>query len=129
MELIHDDILFENWTGVRVGGKKSLRKAWASWFENNRGFRFIEKDLFIDEVEQKALYEWRLEWLSNEKSHKGSEERRSGVDILRFRDGKIIEKSAYLKTVVEIAGKRVPLTASPEQTGMNQHAVFVSKTR
>ena len=55
MELFHEDILFENWTGAKVRGKQALRQAWKPWFENHRGFRFIGEDIFIDELEQKVL--------------------------------------------------------------------------
>ena len=39
MELFHEDILFENWTGAKVRGKQALRHAWKPWFGNHRGFR------------------------------------------------------------------------------------------
>ena len=41
IELFHDQVQFENWTGAQVGGKKALRQAWAPWFANHGGFRFI----------------------------------------------------------------------------------------
>ncbi len=57
MQLYHDDIYFENWTGGHVKGKEALRKAWTPWFTNHGGFRFIGEDTFIDEQEQKILYQ------------------------------------------------------------------------
>ncbi len=109
MELFHPDILFENWTGGRAQGKEALRKAWAPWFRNHGGFRFLEEDTFIDEEGQKALYQWTLEWPSLEEGHEGKPEKRRGVDLLHFQDGKIIRKSTYSKTTLEIGGKRVKL--------------------
>ena len=44
MALFHEDILFENWTGGKARGKDALRKAWAPWFKNHGGFRFIPED-------------------------------------------------------------------------------------
>jgi ketosteroid isomerase-like protein len=111
MELFHDDVLFENWTGGRARGKDALRRAWTPWFANHDGFRFTEEETFIDEVEQKVLYRWQLEWLSFEAGYEGKPERRRGVDVLHFQDGKIIRKLTYSKTTVEIDGKRVCLVA------------------
>ena len=111
MELFHDEILFENWTGGRVRGKENLRQAWTTWFENHGEFRFTEEETFIDEAEQKALYRWQLEWPSLEKGCEGRRERRWGVDVLHFRDGSIIKKLTYSKTTVEIDGKRIRLSA------------------
>jgi len=111
MELFHDEILFENWTGARAKGKEPLREAWAPWFENHGGFRFTEEETFIDEAEQKALYRWQLDWPSPEKGYEGRGERRRGVDVLHFRDGRIIQKLTYSKTTVEIDGERVRLSA------------------
>jgi ketosteroid isomerase-like protein len=111
MELFHDDVLFENWTGGKAQGKEVLRKAWAEWFENHGGFRFTEEETFIDEAEQKALYRWQLDWPSVEKGHEGKHERRRGVDVLHFKEGKIIRKLTYSKTTIDIDGQRVKLQA------------------
>ena len=106
MALFHDEVTFDNWTGGIVRGKAALEKAWAPWFANHGGFRFIEEETFIDEKEQKALYRWRLEWPSFEKGREGRPEERRGVDVIHFRDGRIINKFTYSKTTVEIDGKR-----------------------
>lgn len=111
MELFHDDVLFENWTGAKIKGKRALRQAWTPWFTNHRGFRFTEEETFIDETEQKALYRWQLEWPSPEKGYKGRHERRRGIDVLHFQDGKIVCKLTYSKTTVEIDGIMVRLCA------------------
>jgi ketosteroid isomerase-like protein len=111
MELFHDEVLFENWTGGKVKGKEALRQAWAPWFENHGGFRFTEEETFIDEAEQKALFRWQLQWPSFEKGYEGRPETRRGIDVLHFRDGKIIQKLTYSKTTIEIDGKRVQLCA------------------
>jgi ketosteroid isomerase-like protein len=111
MELFHKDILFENWTGGRARGKEVLQKAWEPWFQNHGGFRFIGEDTFIDESEQKVLFQWTLEWPSNEKGYQGQAEKRRGLDVMHFKDGKIIRKSTYSKTTLEIGGKRVKLVA------------------
>ncbi|MBK5102169.1 MAG: nuclear transport factor 2 family protein [Desulfobacteraceae bacterium] len=110
MRLFHDEIVFENWTGGKVCGKGALRKAWAPWFANHGGFRFIEEETFIDEKEHKALYRWLLEWPSFEKGYEGKPEKRRGIDILHFQDGKIIKKLTYSKTTIDIDGERHSLS-------------------
>lgn len=111
MQLFHEDVLFDNWTGASARGRDNLQKAWAAWFENHGGFRFTGEDTFIDETEQKVLYRWQLDWPSMERGFEGKHESRRGVDVLHFKDGKIIEKLTYSKTSFEIAGQRVSLTA------------------
>ena len=111
MELFHDEILFENWTGGKAKGKEALRQAWTSWFKNHGGFRFTEEETFIDETAQKVLYRWQLDWPSFEKGYEGRPEMRRGVDVLHFRNGKIIQKLTYSKTTVEIDRQRVRLCA------------------
>jgi len=111
MQLFHEDVLFDNWTGARARGRDNLKKAWAGWFENYGGFRFTGEDTFIDETEQKVLYRWQLDWPSMERGFEGKHESRRGVDVLHFKDEKIIEKLTYCKTSIEIAGQRVSLTA------------------
>jgi len=43
MELFHEDILFEKWTGGKAEGKENLRRAWSDWFARHGGFRFTER--------------------------------------------------------------------------------------
>jgi len=110
MELFHEDVFFEHWHGAIVQGQEALHQAWAPWFENHGGFRFTTEDLFVDEAKQKVLYRWQLDWPSLEKGYEGRPERRRGVDVVHFRDGKIIQKLTYSKTTVEIDGARVRLS-------------------
>jgi ketosteroid isomerase-like protein len=109
LKFFHDDVLFENWTGGKAAGKGTLRKAWAPWFANHGGFRFTEEETFIDEKEQKALFRWQLEWPSLERGYEGKPEKRRGVDVLHFQDGKIIKKLTYSKTTIEIGGEKLSL--------------------
>ena len=109
MKLFPDEVLFENWTGGKAIGKETLRNAWKPWFSNHGGFRFIEEETFIDEKEQKVLYRWQLQWPSFEKGYEGKPEKRRGVDVIHFREGKIIKKLTYSKTTIEIDGEKFPL--------------------
>jgi len=112
LKLMREDVLFENWTGGKARGKEALRKVWAPWFANHGGFRFIEEETFIDEKEQKVLFRWQLVWPSLERGFEGKPEKRKGIDVLHFQDGKIIRKLTYSKTTVEIDGERFPLRVS-----------------
>jgi ketosteroid isomerase-like protein len=114
MSLFHDQVRFENWTGAVIEGKKQLRNAWRSWFENHGGFEFTEQETFIDETAQKAVYRWRLTWPAPDGGGPGAEEQRQGVDVLHFENGKIIRKLTYSKTTVTIDGRRVPLKPGRE---------------
>ena len=111
MDLFHEDILYENWTGSSVQGKAALRRLWAPWFADPAGFRFLEEETFIDEGEQKVLYRWLLEWPSPEPGREGQPERRRGVDVLHFSGGLIIQKLTYSKTTIEIEGQAIRLGA------------------
>jgi len=107
MDLFHEEVVFEHWHGGRVQGKLNLFQSWAPWFNNHGGFRFTTEDLFADEKVQKVLYRWRLEWPSLEKGFEGKPEKRRGVDVIQFQDGKIIQKLTYSKTTVEINGTKI----------------------
>jgi len=106
MALFHDEVVFENWTGAKIKGKAALQKAWGQWFAGHGNFRFVEEETFIDEKEQKILYRWLLEWPSLESGYEGKPEKRRGVDIIHFKDGKIINKLTYSKKTIAIDGQR-----------------------
>ena len=111
LEKVHDDICFENWTGGKVNGIESLKTAWAPWFKDHGGFRFTHEDTLIDDSQQKAVTRWRLDWPSSEGGYEGLHETRRGVDVMRFEDGKVIEKLTYSRTTLEIDGRLVKLQA------------------
>lgn len=106
MDLFHDDVVFVHWNGVTVSGKKALREQWKSWFKSGQ-FQFLEQETFIDELNQKVLFRWALDWPSPMGVYKLKREVRSGLDVLHFQDGKIIKKLTYTRTDVEIDGKRL----------------------
>ena len=110
MAVFHDEILFDNWTGGKAVGKDRLRNAWQDWFNNHGNFKFVQEEIFIDEIDQKLLYRWELIWPSFESGYEGKIEKRRGVDVIHFKDGKIITKLTYSKTTIEIEGQRVKLT-------------------
>lgn len=95
MEIMHEDIVFENWDGKIVKGKEMLRKAWMPWFFRHDDFKFIQEDIFFDEDEQKMVFQWWLNWLPSGNSFEKKNEIRRGVDILHFREGRIFRKITY----------------------------------
>lgn len=109
MKLLDEYIVFENWNCAKITGKDLLKKSWTPWFLNHGNFRFIQEDLFFDEIEQKMLFMWRLEWPSYLKQYKGKHEIRYGVDVLHFQYGKIIQKYSYSKTTIQIDGSSITL--------------------
>jgi ketosteroid isomerase-like protein len=111
LALMDDEVRFENWTGIPVTGKAGLRAAWTPWFADHGNFVFAAEDLFADAASQQVLLRWSLDWPSQERAHRGQPEIRRGVDVLRFRAGRIVEKLTYSKTTLIIAGRRVGLSA------------------
>lgn len=111
MEIMHEEVIFENWTGEIICGKNKLRKSWIPWFKYHGNFKFTVEDLFVDEQEQKVLFQWKLEWPSIEIEYKGKKEIRRGVDVLHFLEGKMYRKYTYSKTKVQIDNISVTLSA------------------
>jgi len=81
--------------------------------QNDLAHDLTEEETFIDEAQQKVLYRWQLDWPSLEKGYEGQQETRRGVDVIHFKDGKIISKLTYSKTTLLINGKRILLSAQP----------------
>lgn len=113
MAWMHNDVVFENWDGSVIKGKTNLRRAWMPWFLNHGNFKFTTEDVFIDEVGQKILFRWLLDWPSLETGYKGKPETRRGVDVLHLHDGQIISKLTYSKTSILIDSTNVSLQAIP----------------
>jgi ketosteroid isomerase-like protein len=111
MFLMDENIVFENWTEDKIVGKKNLQRAWIPWFLNHGNFKFTAEDIFVDAEQQKVLFSWTLQWPSVEKYFKGKNEIRRGVDILHFKNGKILTKNTYSKTTVQIDSEQITLTA------------------
>jgi hypothetical protein len=115
MELFHYENLFENWTGGKAAGKEAVRQVWTSRFADHGDFRFTEEETFVDEAQQKVLYRWQLDWPSFEKGYDGKPEKMRGVDVIHFKDEKIIKKLTYSKTSILIDGKMVSLSAQESE--------------
>ena len=92
LALVTDDILFESTSpapdGQRHEGQTAVRAAWAEVMRTP-GMTFAEEESFVSG--DRAVVRWRYGWAG---SDPGSVR---GVDILRFRDGRVCEKRSYVK--------------------------------
>jgi ketosteroid isomerase-like protein len=112
MVLIHDDVVFEHWTGEFITGKDKLYRAWLPWFRLQGNFTFKLEETLVDEPAQKLMFSWLLEWNSLEAAYKGQREQRRGNDVLSFYENKIRRKQSYSKTQIIIADSQIQLTAA-----------------
>jgi hypothetical protein len=65
----------------------------------------VEEETFIDEKEQKVLYRWLLEWPSFESGSEGKPEKRRGVDVIHFKNGKILKNSHIQRPLLKSTEK------------------------
>jgi len=103
MAPMHDEVVFEHWTGATVRGKRALRRAWTPWFRQHGNFSFSAEDVFVDELDQKMLFRWSLEWPAPDGPSSRAREIRRGVDVLHFVDGRIREKRSYSQTTTRLS--------------------------
>ncbi len=117
IELFHDEVIFDNWHGETVRGKRALRAAWSGWFDNHGGFRFESLGNIIDADSQEAVFRWKLEWPCREEPFEGEREAREGLDILHFRGGLIDLKLTYTKAAVQVGGKKIKMRLKNSDNG------------
>jgi uncharacterized protein (TIGR03086 family) len=92
--LTHDECVFESTTppdGERVEGAEALREVWRGLFEGTPGASFVEEDSWVRG--DRGVLQWRYSWVGED----GAEGHVRGVDLLRFRDGKVVAKQSYVK--------------------------------
>ena len=91
MNLVSDDVVFESTSpapdGARYEGRDALRSVMAAMMATTPKARFSTEEQFCDGTDR-AVVRWRYEW---------GDGHVRGVDILRIRDGKIVESLAYVK--------------------------------
>ncbi|MGE3149002.1 MAG: nuclear transport factor 2 family protein [Pseudorhodoplanes sp.] len=92
--LMSEDCVYESTVpapnGTRVVGHPALREAWKSLFAARPDAIFKDEETFI--MGDRAVARWNLCWTDN-----GKEQNIRGIDILKVRDGKVVEKLAYTK--------------------------------
>jgi ketosteroid isomerase-like protein len=95
MALMTDDCVFEATSpapgGTRVEGAAAVRPVWEELFGTTADAAFSTEESFV--CEDRGVLRWRFSWTEPD----GSEGHVRGVDVLRFRDGKVSEKLSYVK--------------------------------
>lgn len=92
MALMTDDVVFEATTppdGERHEGAAAVRAVWEQLFAHTEGATFTEEERFV--AGERGVLRWRFAWAGEQPGHV------RGVDVLRFRDGKVAEKLSYVK--------------------------------
>jgi uncharacterized protein (TIGR03086 family) len=92
LALVTDDIVFETTSpapaGERHQGRDAVRAAWAEVMRTP-GMSLTEEESFVSG--DRAVVRWRYAWAGSDPGHV------RGVDLLRFRDGRVCEKFSYVK--------------------------------
>ncbi len=94
MALMTDDVVFESTAppdGERHEGAVAVRRVWEDLFGGTRGARFTEEETFA--LGDRGVLRWRFDWTGDD----GTPGHVRGVDVLRFRDGRVAEKLSYVK--------------------------------
>ena len=87
--LVHEDCVFETTDppdGTRHVGRAAVLAACQEFFDQSPGARFEMEDIVT--VDDRALVRWRYDW---------GDGHVRGVDVMRVRDGKVVETFAYVK--------------------------------
>lgn len=113
MTFFADDAEYITYDGQHCRGKAEIRAAFVPQFAGRYGrLRFIRDTLIVDEGAQQAAVSWRCEhdldsdlpgkpwrWLQRSLAMvAGDRPYWEGVDLFRFRDGKLVGKYTYAKT-------------------------------
>jgi uncharacterized protein (TIGR03086 family) len=95
MELMTEDCVFESTSpapdGERHEGAAAVRTVWETLFTATSDASFSEEASFV--CGDRAVLRWRFDWTEAD----GGPGHVRGVDLLRFRDGKVAEKLSYVK--------------------------------
>jgi uncharacterized protein (TIGR03086 family) len=95
MALMTEDCVFESTSpapdGRRHEGAASVRQVWTELFGTTSNARMTAEEAFV--ADDRGVLRWRYSWTEPD----GSPGWVRGVDVLRFRDGKVSEKLSYVK--------------------------------
>lgn len=95
MALMTEDCVFESTSpapdGSRHESAAAVRRVWEELFGDTSAASFTEEESFT--CEDRGVLRWRYSWTRPD----GSTGHVRGVDVLRFRDGKVAEKLSYVK--------------------------------
>lgn len=95
MTCMTSDCIFENTypapNGTRYSGWEAVREFWVDFFNQSPGASLDFEEIFV--FGERAFQRWVYSW----QDESGGHGHVRGVDVLRFRDGKISEKLSYVK--------------------------------
>lgn len=95
MALTTEDCVFESTSpapdGQRLEGPTAVRAAWEELFASTTVATFEPEESFV--CGERGVVRWRYSW----REAGGRPGHVRGVDVLRFRDGKVAEKLSYVK--------------------------------
>ena len=95
MAAMTEDCVFENtWPapdGERHAGQAAVRRFWDRFFRETPSAAFETEELFA--AGSRCVVRWRYRWRNPD----GSPGHVRGVDVLRVRDGKVVEKLSYVR--------------------------------
>ncbi|HUY99125.1 MAG TPA: nuclear transport factor 2 family protein [Thermomicrobiaceae bacterium] len=95
LALMTEDCVFENTfpapDGTRHEGRAAVRTAFADLFRSSPRASFDREDCFA--CGERATVRWRYHWIDAD----GTPGHVRGTDILRLRDGKLVEMLSYVK--------------------------------
>ena len=77
--------------GRRVEGRDAIRAEWQEMFSATRDASFTFQEAFVSG--DRATARWRFGWTGDD----GTPGHVRGADVLRVRDGKVVEKLSYVK--------------------------------
>jgi len=95
MALMSEDCVFEATSpapeGRRHEGAAAVRAVWEELFATTAEASFTEEESFV--CDDRGVLRWRFDWTEPD----GTPGHVRGVDVLRFRDRKVVEKLSYVK--------------------------------
>jgi len=92
MQLMTDDVVFENTSGGRFEGAANVRTLLQRAFELMTPGWFNTEDIFLADDRVVVLWAYRFNKAEPERGHI------RGVDIFRVRNDKVAEKCSYVKS-------------------------------
>ncbi len=94
MEWMTDDCVFENTApfpdGTRLEGATAVREFWQRFFTNSPDAYFEAEEIFA--TDNRCVVRWVYRKIKD-----GQPWHLRGVDVFKVRDGKVVEKLAYVK--------------------------------
>ena len=92
-QMFAQDGIFDDMDGKKYQGHDAILKVTRDRIMSVGKLNFVEKDLYVDEVEAKVALHWTLTITTPYGSSSAP-----GTDILHWQNGKIILKSTFFKT-------------------------------